>query len=75
MFQNMIKAPKAFEDALVQMAEREAAELDAEALKILVNALSEMAHPSLKREDIEGNAVAILARLSQADIKLQRTNY
>lgn len=33
MFQNMIKVPMAFEDALVQMAEREAAELESEAAK------------------------------------------
>lgn len=49
-----------------------AANLYAEAAKIIANALQEMAHPTLKREDIEGNATAILARLAHSNILLER---
>jgi hypothetical protein len=50
----------------------DAARLHSEAVKIIANAISEMGHPSLRRQDIEGNAVAILARLAHANILIER---
>ena len=50
----------------------EAARLHAEAKKIIATALKECSHPSLKPEDHEGNATAILARLAHANILLDR---
>ncbi|MFN9418752.1 MAG: hypothetical protein ACK578_14870 [Pirellula sp.] len=46
----------------------DAAKLHARAVKIIANALKECSHPSLKPEDHEGNATAILARLAHANI-------
>jgi len=48
------------------------ARLHAEAVKIIANAIQEMANPSLKREDIDHNAAAIIARLAHANILLER---
>lgn len=48
------------------------ARLYSDAVKIIANAISEMGHPSLKRQDIEGKAVAILARLAHANILIER---
>jgi hypothetical protein len=50
----------------------EVAKLHAEAVKIIANAIKEMGHPSLTQQDIEGNAVAIIARLAHASIILDR---
>jgi len=50
----------------------DAARLHSEAVKIIANALEECSHLTLKREDHEGNAVAIIARLAHANILLER---
>jgi hypothetical protein len=47
-------------------------DLDFEAVQIIANAISEMGHPSLKRQDIVGYAIAILSRLAHANIIIQR---
>ena len=46
----------------------EIAKTHAAAVKIIANAIKDMGHPSLKPQDIEGNAVAILSRLAHAGI-------
>jgi hypothetical protein len=50
----------------------EVAKLHAEAKKIIATALKECSHPSLKPEDHEGNATAILARLAHANILVEK---
>ena len=50
----------------------DAAKLHARAVKIIANALKECSHPSLKPEDHEGNATAILARLAHANILIDK---
>lgn len=50
----------------------EVAKLHAEAKKIIATALKECSHPSLKPEDHEGNATAILARLAHANLLIER---
>lgn len=48
------------------------ARLHSDAVKIIATALKEISHPSLKPEDHEGNAVAIIARLAHGNILLDR---
>jgi hypothetical protein len=43
-----------------------------DAVSIISNAIEEMAHPSLKLEDIRGNAAAIISRLAISGILLER---
>lgn len=37
---------------------------------VITNTLSEMAHPTLTREDIQGNVIALLVRLLEAGFEI-----
>lgn len=50
----------------------EAAKIHSEAVKIIANALRECSHPTLTPRDHEGNATAILARMAQANLLVER---
>lgn len=50
---------------------RDIAKFYEKAVEIIASSLQEMAHASLKREDMEGNARAIIARLANANILLE----
>lgn len=50
----------------------EYAKIHEESKRIITTALLECSNPSLTRQDIEGNAVAILARLAKANLLLER---
>jgi hypothetical protein len=54
------------------VTDEEAAKLSDDAIRIIAGAILDMQHPSLTLQDCYGNARAILARLAQANILLER---